>query len=174
MLLRHTKHNNINGDMTCSTLFDPPGDLTKRGWVYQPTPAQQGPLFALEKDLRKQIRRQNPPNDDDDEDAEPAVHLTHQKILESFGKQLSSGAWPENDAALDFKIPSLDPRKNEAKKASVLKSVLTRGGKGDSLKREREEDGASVASTSSKSSTAVSSGTVPRKIKRVKKSEDEN
>ncbi|KAJ6584589.1 hypothetical protein B0H19DRAFT_1227282 [Mycena capillaripes] len=186
MLLRHTKHTDPNGALACSELFDASGgSLKKKAWVNEQSPVDDDSImFELVEGLRYAVQNQNVQTavakptkwSQATVPIQKAQPIAYERILTIFRTELDSPRWPKNDAALEFKIPSVDPRKNEIKKAeNVRRSVLSRqaqGSQGASLKRGHEEDSAPVASTSSGGTTAVSSGTVPR-VKRVKKSEGE-
>ncbi|KAJ7729668.1 hypothetical protein DFH07DRAFT_930040 [Mycena maculata] len=175
MILRHTNHTHSEGSMACSNLFDHSGNsgiAMKRGWLQDRTPIgdKTSALFKLVDKLRKQVRHQNPGNDDpvdsdDSSDEQKVVHLTHGRVLDQFTKRMESDKWPKtDDPALDFVLPkALDQTENRA--PSLLKNTLEQQARatGSAAKRRREEDSPAIASASSEGTTAAASiGSAPK------------
>ncbi|KAJ7602195.1 hypothetical protein DFH06DRAFT_912572, partial [Mycena polygramma] len=113
MILRHTKHNHLRGANACSSLFDDAiGTENKWGWISVPSPVhdKKSPLFQLAEGLRFQIRQQNyQPSESKYESSTDPVPTQHSEFLAIFETELADPGWPTGDAAIPFKLPSVDP-----------------------------------------------------------------
>ncbi|KAJ7439810.1 hypothetical protein B0H11DRAFT_555042 [Mycena galericulata] len=172
MVLRHTNHDNEHGTLACSKLFDTHEPDKKRSWIGDRLGNIISPLFGLVDQLRKEVLRQNPANlasyDSEDEagaDAPEISYLTHEKVLRYFAGRLSSTKWPPtDDPALEFVLPSVQPRNQETgtQSMNLRRTALenqTHRASGSGVKRSRqpEDDPPPVASTSLGGTTAAAS-----------------
>ena len=107
VILRHTQHDHPDGPRACSTYFKYDSDegaaTAKRGWLMRKTGVRikgNRPLTRLLMDLRTLI------NGNLDTSFWKRVPLTHDAMLAVFNKALERNDWPENDAAIPFKLPN--------------------------------------------------------------------
>ncbi|KAJ7223116.1 hypothetical protein GGX14DRAFT_657327, partial [Mycena pura] len=132
MLLRHTNHNHPQGSLACSALFDASNPWAKVGWINDPSPVDEDSvIFPLLENLRLAVKMQNERPSKNFKSAKfrstDPVRLTYDVVLDIFQTELAAQGWPEDDKALVFKVPSLDPKKNETKKPeNPRRSVLER------------------------------------------------
>ncbi|KAJ7171648.1 hypothetical protein C8R43DRAFT_1120036 [Mycena crocata] len=170
MILRHTKHIHPDKARAYTYLFDA---TSKMGWIRYDSPLDQSTqyaLWSLTEGLRLAVDAQNPTQSSGSKYARASKLelLQYDYMLAIFRDEIASPQWPDNDAALDFDLPSLDEAKNrvhDTKTATknLRKDVLKRIAKSTSLKRsldddEDEEGAQTVASLDSEDTLAGSDG----------------
>ncbi|KAJ7439811.1 hypothetical protein B0H11DRAFT_555038 [Mycena galericulata] len=167
MILRHTRHTDPNGRLGCSSVFDPPGTVTKLGWIQGATPIAESALFTLAEQLRagtidqnptKRITKRRPPGNNAAATARTTTNavdpLTYEFVLYSFLEAIESEDWPTpDDPALKFVVPSLE----DLLKETLEKQTHRASGSGIKRRRQPEDDPLPVASVSIGGTTAAAS-----------------
>ncbi|KAJ6557268.1 hypothetical protein DFH09DRAFT_1037340 [Mycena vulgaris] len=162
IILRHTAHTHPSGNLACSDLFDSirTSLKLKQGWLLDPSPvAIEVPLFQLAEGLRFAALAQNPPTVGTSKYAIPSnpVTITHAAVLRIFNDEVAAPGWPNDDKALPFHVPHVDPFKPEPKAKPQPPSLHQRIVE-KSLKRARGDLEVDDSATVSEGTTAASRG----------------
>ncbi|KZT63100.1 hypothetical protein DAEQUDRAFT_760642 [Daedalea quercina L-15889] len=106
MLLRHAKHEHVDGIHACQELFG--GEKGKQcgvkrlWWLAEPkvlTIENHAPLNHLLKEFRRLCR------ENQFKDSLPEHPMTHDQVLRIFNDALAMEGWPEDDAAHEYQRP---------------------------------------------------------------------